>query len=186
MEETHITCSQVRPWVRFWARMLDYTIMGLVLYFLMGIAMFIVPVPVVLIAWISFLTPLIWVPIEAWFITMWGATPGKALLQVTVFSKEGGRLHYGKSIHRAFSVWVRGFGLGIPIVNWITMIVAYTKLSTHDVTTWDKRLPALVKHEKVGGGRIVLYIVLVIAIWIAYSSTMTLAIFTMMPPSLPY
>jgi len=183
MEEAQFTCSQVRPWVRFWARMLDYTIMGLVLYFLLGIAMFVVAVPVGVAAWIGILTPLIWVPIEAWFITMWGSTPGKALLQVSVWNDESKRLPYGKSIHRAFSVWVRGFGLGIPIVNWITMIVAYTKLSSHEITTWDKKIPSKVQHHRIGGGRVVLYVIFVIAIWLAYSSTMTLAIFTMMPPA---
>jgi uncharacterized RDD family membrane protein YckC len=179
MEEMQVISSQVRPWVRFWARMMDYTIMGLVLYVILGIATLFVAVPLWMFWGVGFFTPLIWILIEAWFIAVWGATPGKALLQVSVTKEDGTHLCYGRALHRAFSVWVRGIGLGLPIVMLVAMIVAYAKLTIHKITTWDRKLAFRVKHEIIGGGRIVLYIVFMFAVHLALSSTFMLAVLSM-------
>lgn len=180
MEEMQVTCSQVRPWVRFWARMLDYTIMGFVLYIVLGVLALFLPVPFWLFGLVGLLTPLIWVPIEAWFIALWGATPGKALLKVRVGQEGKVHMPYGHAIHRAWSVWIRGVGLGLPIVMLVTMIVAYSKLTIHKVTTWDKKLDTQVKHRLIGAGPIVLYIIIVFAIHIALSSSYMLAVYSML------
>lgn len=180
MEEMQAISSQVRPWVRFWGRMLDYAIMSFVLYVLLGITTLFVPVPLGVFWAVGLLTPLIWILFEAWFIALWGATPGKALLQVSVTKEDGTHLSYGCALHRAFSVWVRGIGLGIPIVMLVTMIVAYSKLTIHRITTWDRRMVLRVRHEIIGGGRVVLYVVFMFAIHLALSSTFMLAVLSML------
>ena len=144
--------ANVRPWVRFFARLLDYTIfIGVISFFtllfdypLLTIAP---PMPFLILVFI-------WAFIEAAFISGCRTTPGKALLGISV-QKDGGRkLSYGESLSRALSVWLLGMGAGIPIVYLVTWIVACVKLSNNGVTTWDKRGDIAVHHKKLEWYRI--------------------------------
>lgn len=59
---------------------------------------------------------LLWLPLEAGFLTATGTTPGKWVFGIRVVKSQGQKLAYPEALKRAFLVWVQGEGLGIPVV----------------------------------------------------------------------
>ena len=53
-------------------------------------------------------------------------------------------------------------GLGIPIVAFFTQLNAYSKLSKDGITSWDKEGGFRISHKKVGAGRVIAIIALLI------------------------
>jgi uncharacterized RDD family membrane protein YckC len=92
----------------------------------------------------------VWMPIESFFISRFGATPGKALLRTRVRRADGRLPEYGTALSRSARVWFFGLGVGFPIVTAITMLVAHSKLTKHGRTTWDSHLDLVVEHREVG------------------------------------
>jgi hypothetical protein len=80
------------------------------------------------------LTVLVWVFIEAYLLTSWGYTPGKKLLGILVRDKNGERLNYKKALNRSAKVYLRGMGIGFPIIAMVTMIIEYEKLVKNGIT----------------------------------------------------
>ncbi|MGD2169970.1 MAG: RDD family protein [Chlamydiota bacterium] len=145
--------SHVNPWIRFLARMIDYSFFGVILSFFPKVYSFhFTMVP---------LLYLLWVPIEAVLLSSWGYTPGKFLLK-TKLSYKRHRLSLPTSMRRAFLVWFRGFGMGIPFVNLITMLVAYSHLKSAKLTTWDRDEKILITHRPIATLRIALSVGLLV------------------------
>jgi hypothetical protein len=147
---TPIAVPQVRPWVRYWARMLDLYILGT----LAGLAIGVVA-PRVLSATgsdelLGFACLFVWVFVEAFLLSTIGTTPGKWLLRSRLVPNDGGPLSYSKALDRCFKVWWRGLGAGIPLVSLITLIVAHDNLTKHGITSWDKDQGFAVLHERIG------------------------------------
>jgi cytochrome c-type biogenesis protein CcmH/NrfG len=109
----------------------------------------------------------IWVFVESFLLITWGTTPGKWLLNTTLTSPTGGTLFFFEAIYRSFSVWIKGLCMGLPF-SFITLAVAYKKLTRGGITTWDKRGEFVVSHKRIGVVRVIVFLL----IWIA------LAIFT--------
>ncbi len=140
-----------RPWVRLWARLLDYSLITLVLSFVFQL---------------NFAHPLtymfsffIWIFVETFLMATWGSTPGKWMLKVMVRTKKGKKLKVRDSLNRAFSVWWLGMGIGLPVVVFITLIVASVKLSNTGMTSWDRRFSYRVMHGKIGALRIIITVI---------------------------
>jgi uncharacterized RDD family membrane protein YckC len=151
--------KQIRPWLRFWARMMDYLLMFVALMVLLSIIFDWHPQRS---TWITILVPLIWMFLEPLFLKKWGMTPGKAFLRMSVTKKNGSKLSYEEGFERSLKVWIRGVGLGIPLVNVIMCIVSYIKLKKNRITGWDRDCETVVHHEKVGIERTVLFVCLFI------------------------
>lgn len=142
------TVLKVRPWVRFWARYFDYILFSLVIGLVFGfVAPSLLDAPNIFIGMLIFF---IWVFVEACLLSAWGTTPGKWLLKTTVRDSTGKKLPFSKALNRSFSVWLRGLGIGFPIVSLITLIVAHEKLTKKGVTTWDWEGGFVVSHKKIG------------------------------------
>lgn len=160
--------SQVRPWVRYWARTIDIYIFGVIIGFVIGIvsifeevAWQLLELPsTVLGVLIICLCPFI----EAIFLSNWGATPGKWMMNTKVLNKHGEHLSYTESLIRSFRVVWQGLGLGIPLVSLVTLIISYTNLKSNSITNWDANLETAVIHKKIGVTRILITILVVIVI----------------------
>lgn len=146
-----------RPWVRFWARMIDYSLFYLVIWLLGGV-FFKFPL---FFAHTFFWMVLIflWAFLEAAFLCGCAKTPGKWLLKTSIYTNKRQKLSYREALSRSFSVWWLGFGAGVPILSWITMIVAAVKLSNVGESSWDKRCETTVYHKKVGPFRVLIAII---------------------------
>ena len=76
-------------------------------------------------------------PVEALALSMFGTTPGKALLGLTVRRNDGQRVALGTALQRAWKVTWRGIALGVPVIAFITSIVAFTRYSNTGRSSWD-------------------------------------------------
>ena len=73
----------------------------------------------------------------------------------SVTDKNGDKLSYNGAIGRSFGVWLRGMGLGIPVVSFIANIIAYFNLKKNGETSCDKNQNFVVSHRETGVARMV-------------------------------
>jgi len=149
--------DQIRPWVRYWARMLDFSLFCL----LASIVLAFVYAPALDMpdALFGIVLLFAYVFVEPAMLAGWGTTPGKALLKVRLRNSDGTKLSYADALRRAFQVCVRGEGLGIPIVALFTQIHAYNRLTKQGVTSWDEDEDFKVSHQTIGVWRTVVAVV---------------------------
>lgn len=143
---------QIRPWIRYWARTADFLLFCLLIGFVFGIVapelldsindtMF----GIILLVAYNFVEPV--------FLCTLGSTPFKALFQVRVRNQDGSKLSYWQALRRTVAVWIRGVGLGIPIVSLVTHITSYTRLNQHNITSWDEAGNLVVSHREIAWWR---------------------------------
>lgn len=145
--ETDKDYIRARPWVRFWARMIDYSLFIIILSFIIGY--FNIGVGF-LSSYTGMVAIFLWVFVEAFLLATVGTTPGKWMLRVTVRDENHQKLSFAGALNRSFSVWWLGMGAGFPIISLVTMIVAAVKLNNTGMTSWDRRSELRVFHDKVG------------------------------------
>lgn len=147
---------QVRPWIRYWARTADF-----LLFCIVGgmIAVIIWPqlveindtlLGIILLLAYNFVEPIM--------LASLGTTPFKWLLCVRVRNHDGSKLSYFRALHRTFSVWLRGQGLGVPLIALFTCISSYKRLTTDGITSWDSNGGFTVSHQTVGWWRWLIFI----------------------------
>ncbi len=145
-------CPQIRPWVRYWARSLDYLLWG----FVLGLVMLLIYEPFLHINpfLFSFIATLVFVFVESAMLCSWGTTPGKALLKISVHRGDGALPGFNEALTRSLRVWVRGVGMSIPLLTLITQANAYARLTRDGVTSWDSAGNMVVRHQRIGPLRI--------------------------------
>jgi hypothetical protein len=139
---------RVRPWIRFWARLIDYGFAGLVLGMVFGIF-----APTLLElggVFSGILIMFYWAFIEAFCLATWGWTPGKSLLRVSVRDSSGEKLRFKPALARSLLVWMAGMGAGVPIVSMITQLAGYYQLTRNASTWWDRRTGVQIGYGKIG------------------------------------
>lgn len=139
--------SQVRPWVRYWARTVDMLVAMVVVA--TGAGLVVRQVGEDYEALFGFAILLSTLLVEPLWFAMIGTTPGKALFHIRVRNRDGTRLSFSRAFGRRLSVLIRGEGLGIPILSLVTHIMAYSRLSNHGVTSWDEASGFVVTHRPV-------------------------------------
>lgn len=165
-----------RPFIRFWARMFDYTMVSVVVFLLTdyvvpqqqpgeAIADFITRYfeetrkpEAIAMATTLFLALFAWHGVEAMLIHVFGATPGKALFGIRIVTIEGTRLPWLLSLGRAFYVYVLGVGFyQLPFIL-IGMVFSFFRMTTTGLCLWDQHLKTRVEHAPLGLVRIMLAI----------------------------
>lgn len=145
--------NQIRPWVRYWARMFDVysfsLVGGVILAFIApqflerqneyALGMMLV---------------FAWVFVEALLLSSFQTTPGKWLFKSSIALTSGAPINFSQALARSFKVWWRGFGTGFPIATMITMIIAHGRLTRNGITSWDKDDGFSVAHETIGVPRV--------------------------------
>lgn len=142
-----------QPWLRFWARVLDYS------WFLMGLSVvvnLVFPGKALALAQqlaglyvpMDALSLLLYVPLEAWMLSRSGTTPGRALLRIQVRRLDGGLPGFRQALRRSFQVYVKGMALGLflPIPSSFTMAWWRLRLQQRGVTSWDEQNETRVEH----------------------------------------
>lgn len=147
----------VHPWIRYWARYIDIIIFSLI--FGIFLAIFI---PSVLDSSDVFLTIIIlfvWIFAESVLLSSWGTTPGKWLLKIKLAWHPNRKPDFSVALNRSFGVWLKGLGLGIPIVSLFTLISSYNHLTKEGITHWDRDGHFTITHGKIGIFRIIVAII---------------------------
>lgn len=168
-------------WRRYFARTVDNSlVMGLiaaVLVIVSGIAVVLVNPQAGLsyLRWIAgggllqrtlmgFISMLLWLPIEALFLSAVGATPGKWIFGIRVRTQTGDLLGYGTSISRATLVTIKGLALGIPLASLATLMVSYDHLVKKGTMSWDDDKKTTVSYDKLTDLRI-FFCVITVILW---------------------
>ena len=143
--------SQTRPWLRWAARIFDFflfsTLMGILIGFMGLIYPSALNIPD---GALEYLLMFAYVFVEPIMLCSWGTTPGKALFKIRLRRQNGKKLYYSQALSRSFSVWVRGLGLGIPLVSLFTLLNSYNSLTKEGITSWDRGGNFSVSHQVLG------------------------------------
>jgi uncharacterized RDD family membrane protein YckC len=166
----------VRPFIRFWARMFDYTLVSVLVFLLSD---YTAPQPqpgealtdfftryldemrkpeALTLATTLFFALFAWHALEAMLIHLFGATPGKALFGIRVTNADGDRPPVLLSLGRSFYVYVLGVGFYQAPFILIGMIFSFFRLITSGNCLWDQHLKTRVEHAPLGIVRIMLAI----------------------------
>lgn len=76
--------------------------------------------------------------LDAGLMAALGNTPGKALLGMRVGLVDGRTPGFFQLCRRNLGVWVAGFGLGLPLINLLTMARQYRKLREGEQASYDE------------------------------------------------
>ncbi|PAW64403.1 MAG: hypothetical protein B9S36_02560 [Verrucomicrobiia bacterium Tous-C2TDCM] len=165
-----------RPFIRFWARMFDYTLVSVMVFLLSD---YVAPQPqagepiadfltryleemrkpeALTLATTLFFALFAWHIVEAMLIHLFGATPGKALFGIRVKNTDGDRPSVLLSLGRSFYVYVLGAGFYQAPFILIGMIFSLFRLITTGNCLWDQHLKTRVEHAPLGAFRIMLAI----------------------------
>ncbi|MEC5129595.1 RDD family protein [Verrucomicrobiales bacterium BCK34] len=168
--------TNVRPFLRFWARMFDYTLVSVIVFLLSDVVM---PQPLegesvndlltryiaemqkpeaLLLARTQFFAMIGWHFLEGILLHVLGTTPGKALFGIRVRQIDGTRLQPLKSVGRSFYIYLLGVGFyQVPFIL-IGMVFSFFRLMSTGDCLWDQHLGNKVEYTKLGGVRIMLAI----------------------------
>jgi uncharacterized RDD family membrane protein YckC len=165
--------TTIRPWVRWFARIIDYTVWALIFSFAFFSSIAIV-IPHSYYTIVSFFnnsmlfTILImasWIPVEAFLLSNFGTTIGKWLLNTSITKYSGAKLSYSNALKRSGLVYLSGVALGLPIFSQLAMVASFVHLRNNESTIWDTNVNSFVCHSKLVWWRSGVAIVIVIASW---------------------
>lgn len=158
--------AKARPWPRYFARSFDYCLIAMVCF----VVLLLSGMDAKAMQEYSFLLvwgiALCWVVVEASLLTVFGTTPGKGLLNISVAQSDGEEMTYSRAFVRSLRVWFFGMGTGLPLFSLIGNLYAYTCLNRYGVTSWDEKGGFTVTQGPVGALRIVCFILAVPSIWV--------------------
>ena len=150
------------PWIRLWARAIDY-VLFLVVYYLL---IFILSTQGAAIRFSEnlMIDVLIWpmlanAPLafyEAFWISTIATTPGKALFCIRVLTKDGAKLSFPQALARAFSVIIHGFAFFLPLLPITTLWSSYKEIKLTGVAYWDKREKNQIAHSSLKTSKILI------------------------------
>ncbi|MEM7007673.1 MAG: RDD family protein [Thermodesulfobacteriota bacterium] len=169
--------TQVRPWVRFFARITDYYVFSMLFTLLIS---FMFPdfmeqmsqglteqttlensdevnyQSILFVIIMRIVVTFVWVFLEAYTISKYGTTFGKNLLGTRVLDTDGELLPYDRALKRSYSVWLKGMGAGFVLISWITMLFGYQSLRKDGVTSWDEESGSKVVHTNFSSTRLII------------------------------
>ena len=132
------------PWRRMMARAVDFLICLLLWWAVTYLGFH---CNVLLLHWlpcsalIIAITLVVMIVLEPIIIALFGATPGKALLNIRVGKAQGGKLSVGESYARTLRVFARGCGyVVIPVYNFIKIYQAWKDCQVEGKTEWDENI----------------------------------------------
>ncbi len=132
---------EVHPWRRFFARMLDYSLLNAAVQFVIVVLLRIRPVPgEFLNALIGVASAAVFIPLEALLLSKLGTTPGKYIFGIHVESIQGGNMRFFYAFQRSYAVFVEGMFLNIPFLRaypWIRRYCELTGRAYHRFVRYD-------------------------------------------------
>jgi uncharacterized RDD family membrane protein YckC len=163
-----------QPWLRFWARMVDY------IWFTMAVnlatASFLpaekallsagTETQIIFIALVC-ATLLLFTVVEAWCLSHYGTTPGKALLHIQVRREDGSLPSFHQAMRRSLLVYIKGIALGFTLPALFTMSYSRMRLLQTGATSWDHDCQTRVEHGEPEMWRYLILAALIFLIFVA-------------------
>ncbi|CAI2934993.1 RDD family protein [Aminobacter niigataensis] len=151
IELSNLRVSEPRiPWTRYFARTFDVSVLGTVLISSILLISPYVSLPFSLYMYTAdnrllmlFALPFVMV-LNAIIITMFGNSLGKKIFGIHAVNVQSHkRFSFQENLARELRVWGRGMALGIPILNFFTMIPAYKRVAGGRPTLYDEGLASV-------------------------------------------
>lgn len=160
------------PWRRFFARIFDEFIYGLIWYVFLGYVChvnlsdegFFLDVFDTVIGMVLMLF------IEPFLLNRFGTTLGKKIFGLRITKGDGTYLSYAEGLKRTWVVIGKGEGYNIPIYNLIRLYESYKLCKAEEIQPWDEGISYTIKDTK--GYRVVVWI----GMFIIYSTILYLVI----------
>ena len=160
-----------RPWVRYGAKQIDIFCVSL-LFSSLAILVF----PSVFAGQhfivVAFMSLIVWALVEPLVLSIFQTTPGRALFNTQLVYQKGQPIPLGAAYGRTLRVYIKGMGLGLPIIYLIAHVVAYLHLRKHGTTTWDRDGGFEVRHGKLSGLRITFIVLIFLTMAVLYLVSM--------------
>lgn len=166
------------PWRRYFARMLDMSIVSLFVYgvLALGFRVNMQNIPDIVTWLVGFLEWGMMIPLEAWCIYQFGTTPGKAIMGISITDENERPLSFGRAAERTWEVFIHGFGANIPFYSVYRSWKSYKGIKNGEEMEWDYRLTVTAKEYR--HWRTVVYI----AVWAALVGLLILVSLAPMMP----
>ncbi len=139
------------PWRRYFARLLDIVLGGGAMWLIVGLILsaidqdgskafldYINKSESRIIS--SLLTIFLSIFPSALFVGLTRSSPGKLIFGIRVSAEDDAPIGLAIALHREFLIWIKGWGLGLPIVSLFTLINAFKGLKRDGTTSWDADL----------------------------------------------
>ena len=140
----------LHPWRRYFARMFDIYIFVVLFFMFLGVTF-----PRLFAtdeksydSLFGLIGIAAYVIFEGFWTNVFGASLGKRLYGIRIDRTNGEAITLGASFQRAFAVWLKGLGIGIPIVSLFTLVTAYQTLNREGQTTWDRDFHFRIDHAR--------------------------------------
>lgn len=158
------------PWSRYFARGVDTLVIGIVLWMIVGIVLEAMdPATAHRMAgagglfhnrlFSSVMTFVMVIPVQALLLGLTGTTVGKWLFGVRITRQDGKPIGVMCALNRELEVFLKGVGLGIPVVAFFTQIVGYRTLVSEGQASWDVHRAWVVTHRPPGGAATVFFVI---------------------------
>lgn len=130
----------IHPWKRYFARIIDLTILDLAIAFVLVVILRIRPLNHMIYAFLDFaiVSHLLMIPVEGLLLHYFGTTPGKWFLGIRIESVNGGNLTISQAMSRSWSILIHAYGLTIPIYSLWRMYKSYKHYTDKQITLWDE------------------------------------------------
>ncbi len=139
------------PWRRYFARGLDHSI-----YFCISLipTLFlesVLELSFSIMITVACLDAFLFCPIiNALIIGYSGSSIGKAILGIKILDSNYNVIGFKRAFKREWMVLIRGFGLCLPSISWITNAISYYSLYKYGITSWDRDLNLKVLYKPDG------------------------------------
>lgn len=163
LKQLSATKPIVKPWSRFWARLVDLYLFAYILGSLWEMIDYksLVSIHKVI---LGIIILIIWVFVEAFFLSRSGYTLGKWLFGVSVRYADGSKLTFFHAWSRGFRVILRGMAFDIPVLGFFARLFSYLRLQDTGTTAWDTAVSSHVTYEQLSMLRRVFNVCLIICI----------------------
>lgn len=154
---------KVHPWRRYFARILDCTLLSLLFFINLGFffpssmdtLIFIGGNPILDLMASGFVVMFL----NSFLISFLGATPGKYIFGIQVRDEHSQELSLFTALKREFLVYIKGLALCFPIASILTLIAGYSRLKKKGETSWDKQLKCKIVYRPNNLKQIILNII---------------------------
>jgi uncharacterized RDD family membrane protein YckC len=154
------------PWRRYFARLADFTLAGLVfaiLLMFLAPEVFADPENEVLLTWGSVL--LAFPVLDAFLLSRWNTSPGKWMLSVRTVRPRSEPIPYGDALRRAYGVLIRGMWLGIPFLAIIPLVRAHGRARKGEYQPWEASTRTYTQVRALDG-KVLFYIALMMLVFL--------------------
>lgn len=135
--------AESHPFRRFFARLLDHTLLATLLYFVAFSLLRVRPMADWATSLLSYAAWWLLVPVEALLLWRFGATPGKWLFALRVEDSGGRRLPFFSALRRSFGALRWGMGFAIPAYSLFRLYRSYRDEADAGRLPWETETDCL-------------------------------------------